>query len=114
MNGALYAACGTLFPFLMTSAGAALVFCFRGGIGERTERACLGFAAGVMSAASVFSLLCPAAEQAAQAGALPWLTVTAGFALGAAAIVLLDALTLRLRSMRCGTLAEDVRRRTLL
>ena len=114
MKGALYAACGTLFTFFMTSLGAALVFCFRGGVGERAQRACLGFAAGVMSAASVFSLLCPAAEQAAQRGGIPWLTVTVGFALGAAAIGLLDALTLRLRAMRRGTLAETSRRRTLL
>ena len=71
MMGALYAACGTLFTFLMTSLGAALVFCFRRSVGERAQRACLGFAAGVMSAASVFSLLCPAAEQAAQRGGIP-------------------------------------------
>ena len=114
MMGALYAACGTLFTFLMTSLGAALVFCFRRSVGERAQRACLGFAAGVMSAASVFSLLCPAAEQAERMGALPWLTVTAGFALGVASIWLLDALTMRLRAMRLGTQAQTARQRTLL
>lgn len=114
MKGALYAACGTLFTFLMTSLGAALVFCFRRSVGERAQRACLGFAAGVMSAASVFSLLCPAAEQAAQLGGRPWLVVTAGFLLGAAALLLLDTLTLRLRAARRGTQEQAARQRTLL
>ena len=114
MKGALYAACGTLFTFLMTSLGAALVFCFRRSVSERAQRACLGFAAGVMSAASVFSLLCPGAEQAAQLGRIPWLVVTAGFLLGAAALLLLDALTLRLRAVRRGTQEQAARQRTLL
>ena len=62
----------------------------------------------------MFSLLCPAAEQAERMGALPWLTVTAGFALGVASIWLLDALTMRLRAMRLGTQAQTARQRTLL
>jgi len=114
MKGALWAAYGTMFTFLMTSLGAALVFCFRRSIGERPQRACLGFAAGVMSAASVFSLLCPAVEQVSQAGGVPFLTVTLGFGLGVAAILLLDALTMRVRARRRGGEAEDARRRTLL
>ena len=113
MKGALYAACGTLFTFLMTSLGAALVFCFRGGVGERAQRACLGFAAGVMSAASVFSLLCPAAEQAAQRGGCAWLVVTLGFLLGAGLLMLPDTAMLRAR-IRADSAREEARRRALL
>ncbi len=114
MKGVIWAAYGTMFTFLMTSLGAALVFFFRRSIAERTERACLGFAAGVMSAASVFSLLVPAVEQVEQAGGVPFLTLTVGFVLGVVAILALDVLTMRLRARRQVDQAEEARRRALM
>ena len=66
-----YAALGTLFTFLMTALGAATVFFFAHAACERTQRALLGFAAGVMTAASIWSLLLPAIEQAAEEGRFP-------------------------------------------
>lgn len=83
MQGVFFAACGTLFTFAMTVLGASLVFLFRRRISLRVQRCCIGFAAGVMSAASVFSLLVPAIEQARAAGSMPALTSTVGFSLGA-------------------------------
>ena len=65
MRALYWAVCGTGFTFAMTVLGAALVFFFSSCIGGRMNRLCLGFAAGVMSAASVFSLILPAMEQAA-------------------------------------------------
>lgn len=83
MQGVFFAACGTLFTFAMTVLGASLVFLFRQHISLRVQRCCIGFAAGVMSAASVFSLLVPAIGQARAAGGMPALTTTVGFSLGA-------------------------------
>ena len=107
-----WAACGTLFTFAMTALGSALVFFFGRAVSARTQRLCMGFAGGVMSAAAVFSLLVPAAEQAMAAGDAPWLVLTAGFLLGAAVIALLDLNLERATAMR--RTGEDARRNALL
>ena len=60
---------GTSFTFLMTALGAATVFFFARKVCERAQGALLGFAAGVMMAASVWSLILPAIEQT-EAGAI--------------------------------------------
>lgn len=60
----IWAAGGTGFTFLMTTLGAAMVFLFRGEINMKIQRVFLGFAAGVMIAASVWSLLIPAINEA--------------------------------------------------
>lgn len=85
------AALGTGFLFLMTSLGAAGVFILPAGRAERPQRALYGFAAGVMTAASVWSLLLPAIERAAAQGLPPWLPGAVGVLLGAAFLLLLDA-----------------------
>ncbi|MCD7756777.1 MAG: ZIP family metal transporter, partial [Clostridiales bacterium] len=59
---------GILIPFLGTALGAACVFFLRGGLHRLVQRSLTGFAAGVMSAASGWSLLLPALEQAAARG----------------------------------------------
>lgn len=105
-----WAACGTGFTFAMTLLGAALVFFFSSLIGERMNRLCLGFAGGVMSAASVFSLLLPAMEQAP--GGRAWLVATAGFAAGAGLMLALDTALGRAQGARLGD--AESRRLTLL
>ena len=77
-----YTACGTAFPFLMTVLGSAVVFWLQRDIKARTERAFLGFAAGVMMAAAVWSLLLPAIESANEKNHAGWLPVACGFAAG--------------------------------
>lgn len=81
----------TLFTWLMTALGAAVVFFFK-----RIERnildAMLGFAAGVMIAASFWSLLAPAIEMAGNAGKTAWIPATAGFLLGGAVLWIIDKL----------------------
>lgn len=62
---------GTMFTFLATALGAATVFFFKKDIPHGMQRAFLGFAAGVMIAASVWSLLVPAMEMAEKSGAPP-------------------------------------------
>ena len=112
MRSVIWAGCGTAFTFAMTTLGAALVFFFRRSIGERVQCACLGFAAGVMSAAAVFSLLVPAMEQTQEMGGSPFVIVTLGFVLGAAMIACVDALLRRMKGVRR---AGDIsRRRTLM
>ena len=84
-----WAALGTGFTFLMTALGAAMVFFFAGEPRPHFQKTLLGFAAGVMTAASVWSLLLPAIDRAAE-GALPdWLPAAGGMLLG---VVFLSAL----------------------
>lgn len=81
----------TLFTWLMTALGSGVVFFFK-----RIERnildAMLGFAAGVMIAASYWSLLAPAIEMAENAGQTAWIPATAGFLLGGAVLWIIDKL----------------------
>lgn len=72
---------GTLFTWLLTALGAAMVFFFKE-IKMRVLNAMLGFAAGVMIAASFWSLLAPAIEMTEQQGGIPWLPAVTGFLLG--------------------------------
>ena len=87
---------GTSFTFLMTALGAATVFFFVRKVCERAQGALLGFAAGVMMAASVWSLILPAIEQTETEGRLPpFLPAAAGIVLGALTLFLLDELVRR-------------------
>ena len=80
---------GTSFTFLMTALGAATVFFFARKVCERAQGALLGFAAGVMMAASVWSLILPAIEQTEAEGRLPpFLPAAAGIVLGALTLFL--------------------------
>ena len=83
---------GTMFTFLATALGAATVFLFKKDIPHGMQRAFLGFAAGVMIAASVWSLLIPAMEMAENAGSPAWIPTAGGFVLGAAFLLVLDRL----------------------
>ena len=87
MTDAFY---GILIPFLGTSLGAASVFFFKQSLGDHVQRALTGFAAGVMVAASIWSLLIPAMEQSASLGRLSFFPAAAGFWLGILFLLLLD------------------------
>ena len=84
---------GLLIPFAGTTFGAAMVFFMRGKLNEKIEKTLLGFASGVMIAASVWSLLIPAIEMSEESGALPWLPPALGFLLGIGFLLLLDTVT---------------------
>ena len=92
-----WAAIGTGFTFLMTTLGAAVVFFFVEEPRPQFQRTMLGFAAGVMTAASVWSLLLPAMAQAASLGLPPWLPACLGTLAGALFLWGLDAALPRLR-----------------
>lgn len=90
MNSVAWLVFGLAFPFFMTTLGAALVFFFRGTINENVQRVLLGFASGVMIAASVWSLLIPAIEQAEERGQVGWIPAAGGFILGGLFLLALD------------------------
>lgn len=77
---------GILLPFVGTTVGAATVFFMKKQSNPRFHRAMLGFAAGVMTAASVWSLLIPSIESAGT-----WIPAVTGFLIGTAAMTALDA-----------------------
>ena len=83
---------GLLIPFLGTSLGAACVFFMKKSLGDLVQRALAGFAAGVMVAASVWSLLIPAIEQSEAMGAFAFLPAFIGFWIGVLFLLALDHL----------------------
>lgn len=91
-NPYVLAAIGTGFTFLMTVLGSAAVFFFRRDMKPGIQSIFLGFAAGVMIAASVWSLLIPSMEQAEELGLAGWLVAGGGFVLGGLFLYALDRL----------------------
>ena len=83
---------GIIIPFLGTTLGASCVFFMKRSLGDLVQRALVGFAAGVMVAASIWSLLIPAIEQSAAMGKLSFFPAVAGFWLGILFLLLLDHL----------------------
>ena len=81
---------GILIPFLGTSLGAACVFFMKRSLSDTVQRALTGFAAGVMVAASVWSLLIPAIERSADKGKLAFLPAVLGFWVGVLFLLALD------------------------
>ena len=81
---------GTGFTFLFTVLGSGMVFFFQKSVSNRIHRFMMGFAAGVMVAASIFSLLLPAMDMAKEQNIATWIPVVGGFAIGAVFLWLLD------------------------
>ena len=97
LQATLWAGLGTGFTFLLTTLGAATVFLFHKTMDERVQKVFFGFAAGVMIAASVWSMLIPAIEDARDQGLPGWLPAALGFILGGAGMIFLDWLAGRVR-----------------
>ena len=89
---------GLMLPFLGTAAGAACVFFLRRSLSRGVSRALTGFAAGVMAAASVWSLLLPAIEVAEGYGGFAFLPATLGFWCGILFLLSLDRVIPHLRA----------------
>ena len=81
---------GIMLPFFGTALGAAMVYLLKGSMSPRVHKALLGFASGVMVAASVWSLLIPAMDHSAHMGRLAFLPALIGFLLGIAFLLALD------------------------
>lgn len=89
---------GILVPFLGTSLGAALVFLLKKEIKPIVQKILLGFASGVMIAASVWSLLIPAIEMAEQQNKIAWIPASVGFILGTVILIVVNNVAERLEN----------------
>lgn len=83
-------AIGLLIPFLGTVLGSGMVIFMKDKMDQRVEKALLGFASGVMIAASIWSLLLPSIEMSEQQGVIGWIPAAVGFMLGILFLLLLD------------------------
>ena len=83
-------ALGILLPFLGTTLGASCVYLIKDKLNNKIEKFLLGFASGVMIAASVWSLLLPSMDMAQKEGTISWLPAAIGFVLGVLFLLLLD------------------------
>lgn len=99
LNYVYQALLATLFTYFLTALGASIVFFFKN-ISKNIMDAMLGFAAGVMTAASFFSLLSPAIEHAQSLNMTPWLIISIGFFSGGLLLFLSDKIFNKLLSKK--------------
>jgi len=99
LNYVYQALLATLFTYFLTALGASIVFFFKN-ISKNIMDAMLGFAAGVMTAASFFSLLSPAIEHAESLNMNTWLTISIGFFSGGLLLFLSDKIFNKLLSKK--------------
>ena len=83
---------GLLIPFLGTTLGSAMVFFMKNSMDKKVEKILLGFASGVMMAASVWSLIIPAIDMAEEQGKIAWVPAAIGFMFGILFLLILDTL----------------------
>lgn len=82
---------GLMIPFLGTTLGSAMVFLMKNKLNKKVEKILLGFASGVMIAASVWSLLIPSIDMATEQKIIPWVPAAVGFLLGIVFLLVLDS-----------------------
>ncbi len=92
MNGVIFALIGTLFTFSITTLGAFNVFFVKRRPGDDIQKVFLGFAGGVMVAASIWSLLVPGINAAEENNQISWLVVSGGFIIGVIILLAADRL----------------------
>jgi len=83
---------GIMIPFIGTVLGSGMVFFMKNKMNDKVQKLLLGFASGVMIAASVWSLLIPSIEMTEEQGNLGWIPAAVGFLLGMTFLLLLDSL----------------------
>lgn len=92
MENILYSIVGVLIPFIGTSFGSSFVFFMKKNMSENFKKIIVGFASGVMIAASVWSLILPAVEMAEAQGKISWIPAGVGFALGVGFLIFINKL----------------------
>ena len=107
---------GLLIPFLGTSIGSAMVFFMKNTINRRIEKVLLGFAAGVMMSASVWSLIVPAIDMTEAQGKIGWVPAAIGFLLGIIFLLILDSIIphLHLKSKKPEGLKAKLKNATMM
>ena len=81
---------GIMIPFVGTVLGSSMVFVMKNKLNKKLEKLLLGFASGIMIAASIWSLLIPAIEMSIEQNKIAWLQATIGFILGILFLMLID------------------------
>lgn len=109
-------AIGLLIPFLGTSLGAAMVFLMKKEVNRKLEKLLLGFAAGVMIAASIWSLLIPSIDMTESQGKIAWVPAAIGFILGILFLLMLDHIIphLHMRSNKPEGVKSKLKNATML
>lgn len=102
MENILYSIGGILIPFIGTSAGSALVFFIKNNMSSKLKKLIVGFAAGVMIAASIWSLILPSVEMAEEQGKISWLPAAVGFALGVVFLLLINIIAGKIENKKDG------------
>ena len=102
MNKVLYSILGILIPFIGTSLGSGFVFFMKKNMSERFQKITVGFAAGVMIAASVWSLILPSVEMAEKQNVIAWLPATVGLALGVVFLIIINKTAQKLENKKNG------------
>ena len=82
----------TLMPFIGTTLGSAMVFFMKDKMNNKVQKMLLGFASGVMIAASVWSLLIPSIDMLEEQGRIAWIAPSIGFLFGIIFLLILDSL----------------------
>lgn len=85
-------AIGLLIPFLGTTLGSAMVFLMKNKMNTKVQKLLLGFASGVMIAASIWSLITPSIEMAEEQGVVSWIPAAIGFLFGIIFLLVLDSI----------------------
>ena len=94
----LYSIIGILIPFIGTNLGSLLVFFMKKDMSERIKKIIIGFASGVMIAASIWSLIIPSVEMSKNMGKLNWIPASVGFMLGIILLILINRLANKIES----------------
>ena len=107
---------GLAIPFLGTTLGAAMVFLMKNKINNKLEKLLLGFASGVMIAASIWSLLIPAIEMSESQGKIAWVPAAIGFLLGITFLLVLDSVIphLHLKSDKQEGIKSKLKKTTMM
>ncbi len=107
---------GLAIPFLGTTLGAAMVFLMKKEMNKKVEKILLGFASGVMIAASVWSLLIPSIEMAETQGKVAWIPAAIGFLLGIVFLLVLDSVVphMHLESEKSEGMKSKLKKTTMM
>lgn len=100
MGKILYSIIGILIPFIGTSLGSGFVFFLKRNMNEKIQKIIVGFAAGVMIAASIWSLIIPAVEMAENQNVVKWIPATIGFLLGIAFLIVINKLAEKIENKK--------------
>ena len=105
---------GLLIPFLGTTLGSVMVFLMKNEINKKVEKILLGFASGVMIAASIWSLLLPAIEMSEQSGVIPWIPSSIGFLIGIIFLLVLDYVIKKLKKEDLNKTNNNIKKKSKL